>query len=509
MRISTNKARVWAMLLIAVSASGPAAANVGLDSSGPKVSIKDHILGHSLMQAELDAVLHGRPMTLDDAIAISILASRPLGAAVANLTKAVGGVAEMKSALLPQVSVGAQATEFDKANVIDLGAMMHGPSLPLTIANQWNPSMFAGLTMQIDISGAVRSATSQMEFMALAARIDVDRVRNQLALDVRSSFYEAIRANSLVGVAQDNLKAAENRLHDAKSNESVGNAPKFDVISAQRDVAEADQEVVSTRSKVSLALAKLKDVIGVDQSAHLALSADEVLANIDSVAVETTPVPMDQSFVKDETPYGPIYEELVQKALNLRPEILESASTVAAAKRGIQFARRSTLPSLVAGLGYTYQPNNGAFTLESSTVATLSLNIPIFDGGLAKARVKEAGADLDLAENNHRAAIDQVKLEVQNAYVNLLQSKERIRLADVGLHLAREAFRIAEERYVVGVSQSSIVSPQLELSTAQAGLTMASANRVNTLIDYRVAEANLEHAVGSFARFQPRPVGSK
>ena len=494
---------------MATSASAPRMAMAHLDHRSTTEIKNDTIRGHSLTQVELSAVLHGRPMKLDDAIAISMLASRPLGAAMANLTKAVGGVAEMKSALLPQISVGAQAAEFDKANVIDLGALMHGPSLPLTIANQWNPSMFAGLTMQIDISGAVRSATSQMEFMALAARIDVDRVRNQLALDVRSSFYQAIRANSLVGVAQDNLKAAQDRLHDAKSNESVGNAPKFDVVSAERDVAAAQQGLVAARSQVSLALAALKNVIGVDQSAQVKLIADEALEGLDSPVVETTSLAKSLNVVEDETPYGPHYEELVEKALKLRPEILESAATVAAAKRGIQYARRSTLPSLAAGLGYTYQPNSGAFTLENSSVATLSLSIPIFDGGLARARVKEAGADLALAENNYRTANDQVKLEVQNAYVNLLQSRERIRLADAGLVQAREAFRIAQERYTVGVSQSSVVSPQLELSSAQAGLTTASSNRVNALIDYRIADATLEHAVGSFARLQNKPVGRK
>jgi outer membrane protein TolC len=494
------------MLLIAAGANGLGSAVACLDRSETKASTKYQIRSHSLTQAELETVLHGRPMKLDDAIAISMLASRPLGAAMANLTKAVGGVAEVKSGLLPQLSVGVQAAEFDKANVIDLGSLMHGPSLPLTIANQWNPSMFAGLTMQIDISGAVRSATSQMEFIALAARIDVDRVRNQLALDVRSSFFQAIRANSLVGVARDNLNAAQDRLHDAKSNESVGNAPKFDVISAERDVAQAQQMLVGARSQVSLALAALKNVIGVDQSAHVSISTDEALANIESPTVETAQSAQNLSTVEDETPYGPYYEEIVQQALKLRPEVLESAAAVAAAKRGIQFARRSTQPSLSAGLGYTYQPNNGAFTLENSAVATLSLSIPIFDGGLAKARMKEAGADLAQCENNYRAATDQVKLEVQNAYVNMLQSKERIHLADVGLVQAREAFRIAQERYTVGVSQSSVVSPQLELSTAQAGLTTASSNRVNALIDYRIAEATLEHAIGSFARLQAKPL---
>lgn len=490
MKLTLSRAIAPTVILVAAGVFAPLSATAG------PVQSRDH----ALTESELDAVLHHKPMKLNDALAISLMASRPLGTAMANLTKALAGISEAKSSLLPQISVGAQAAEFDRANVIDLGALMHGSSLPLTIANQWNPALFAGLTLQIDISGAARSATSQMEFMALGARIDVDRVRNQLAFDVRSRFYEAIRAHSLVGVAHDRLLAAQNRLHDARSNESVGNAPKFDVVSAERDVAAAQEGLVGANSQVSLALARLKDVIGVDQAVQIALSADESLAVPYEPEAESGKAAKHGAAIEDTMPYDSHYKELVDKAQKLRPEILESVAAIAAAKRGIQFARRSALPTLAAGLGYTYQPNGGAFTLENSGVATLTLSIPIFDGGLARARAREAGADLTVAESNYRGAVDQVKLEIQNAYVNLVQSKERVHLAGAGLIQAREAFRIAQERYNVGVSQSSVVSPQLELSTAQAELTTAAANRVNAAIDYRIAEATLEHAVGAWGK---------
>jgi outer membrane protein TolC len=457
---------------------------------------------HSLSQSELTFVLKGHPMTVDEAIRVSMIASRPLGSALIAYQKARGAVNEVNSAFLPQISLGAQASEFDKANSIDLGALMGGPSLPLTIANRWNPSLVAGLTMQIDISGAVRSASRQSEFMALATRIDIDRVRNQLALDVRSNYYQVLRFHGIEQVANDNLIAAQIRLQDAKLNESVGNAPQFDVVSAERDVAEADQGVVVARTQESIAMSMLKNVMGVDQAAQFSIPFEGALS---SLSVPSTGATTNSLELTKEIKSGAELEAMVSDALRFRPEVLESQAAIEASRHGVRYARRSMLPSLSAGLGYNYQPNNGAFTLQRSAVASVSLSIPLFDGGLAKAKVKQAEADRAEAESNYRGAVDQVKMEVQNASVNLYQARARIVMADAGLRQAKVAYRLAQERYSIGVSKSSVVSPQLEVSSAVAALTLAKTNWVNAFIDFSLAQATLEHAEGKFAR----PIAAK
>ena len=420
-------------------------------------------------------------MTLDHALQMAFLTSRNLKGALIAYDRARGGVREAKSALLPQIGIGAQATQFDRANVIDFGAMMGGPSLPMTIAHRWNPAAVASLSVQIDISGAVRAASNQAEFMALAARIDVDRVRNQLAYDVRSSYYDALRAHGQLKVAEDHAMAAETRLKDARTNEQVGNVPKFDVVSAERDVAEAKQGVLAARSHEALAIARLKNIIGAEQSSAFEVDFEPA-----------GPAPADD-IVADAG-------ALVSEAMKLRPEVLELQAVVEAAKHGLHYARRSTLPSLSAGLAYNYQPNNGAFTLPRTASATVSLSIPLFDGGLARARVSQAQADRDSAENNYRSAVELIDLEVRSALIELIQASARISVAEAGVAQAQEAFRLASIRYRVGVTQSSVVSPQLELTSAQAALTSAANNRVNALIDHRLAQARLDFAMGKFAQ---------
>lgn len=422
------------------------------------------------------------PLTLERATQLAIESSKPLRRAVAGCAQARGGLREVNAAFLPQISLGAQATQFDRDNVIDFGKLMGGPSLPVTIAERWNPALTATLGLQIDISGAVRSASSQAEFQALAARIEIDRVRNQLALEVRSAFFDVARSQGQVKVASDQLAAVQERLEDTRRFEQVGNVPKFDVVSAERDLAEAEQTLLAARTNDELAKTRLRLLLGLPADAEVQLDA----AALDSARVG---------------PDGTL-DTLLESARRNRPELLELQATVEAAKHGVHYARRSMMPSLTAGLSYTYQPNNGAFTLPRTTAATISLSIPLFDGGVARARVQQAQASRASAEADLDASAEQVELQVRSAYLNLTQAQARARVADAAMIQAQEAYRLAQLRYSIGVSQASVVSPQLELAMATAALTSAAQQRTNASIDILLAKAHLDFAVG---RFAPKP----
>ena len=189
---------------------------------------------------------------------------------------------------------------------------------------------------------------------------------------------------------------------------------------------------------------------------------------------------------------------MVQEALRLRPEILEGDANIAAARKGIQLARRSVSPTLGITGGYNYTPDAGGFAPKTTSgQAILSLNFPIFEGGLARAREKEARADVATAETNRRQSVDLVVLEVRQTYLNLMQARDRVAVANRALAQAREAYRLAKVRFDAGVSQAQGVSPLLELSDAQNALTQAENNQVDAVYNYLVARAQFQNAVGT------------
>src|SRR5205807_505166 len=109
-------------------------------------------------------------------------------------------------------------------------------------------------------------------------------------------------------------------------------------------------------------------------------------------------------------------------------------------------------------------------------------------------------ADVAAAEVSRRQTMDAVKLDVQESYVALVQARDRVAVANVQLAQAQEAYRVARTRYNAGTSTQVAASPELELSSAQTSLTQARSNQVNALYDYNNAKAQLDRALGRYAR---------
>jgi outer membrane protein len=490
----------------------------------PKMSIPpvEKPLRVSITAQQLDKLVRDKTLTIDDAVGIALAANRDYATAIAALQRARGMLNEAKAALVPQVGIAGQIEEYTQNTTIDFV----GESI--LQVNQFNPVYTAQVTLPLDLFGSIRSAVSQAQFNDVAARIDVNRARNVLVFNVRDAFFQALRAQGAYSVAVESLDNAQTRLSDAQKGLSAGLSSRFDVITVERDVADAQQNVVNARAQVTLALGQLKSTIGIDVSVPIKVTdagAVETPPGIVPIVIpppdhsaigSTTPLPQpsaplaqiqpaampalpDTHIVQDLTDLGPEYRQAVDEALKTRPEILESDAQISAAQKGIQYAKRSQLPSFGLQLQYIYQPDATIFVPQHQAVATLSLNIPIFDGGVAAAREQQAKADASSAVTARRSAVDQVTLDVQQAYVAIAEARDRVQVTEAEVAQAREAYRLSRVRFMAGVSQTPTVSPQLELSNAEVSLTVAETNRLNALYDYNVARCQLDRAIGRYS----------
>jgi outer membrane protein len=439
------------------------------------------------------------PLTLSQAVSIALRTSRSLASAQTAVETARGRTAESRTQLFPSASAGARYQYFDKQTSANFGGGA------VTLNPQFNPVYNASIALPIDITGAIHAAVSQSHFEEIATRIDYDRTRNQVVFDVKNAFYSVLRAQAQLGVAVENLNNARERLAFAKKNFSAGTNPKFDVITAERDVAEAQQGWIVAKASVSVNLAALKNVIGVSIQDRVSISSKDSLevpdeketGKAEDISVKSSASSLET--VPDDFDFGPDYVGYVKEALANRPEVLEGLAEIEAARRGIQYARRSSLPSVNLSLAYVHTPKATLFERVDQDVLTLDLSFPIFDGGLARARIREAKAKVSQAEIAHRQALDLVQVEVQQAYIALVQARQRVAVSHVEVAQADEAYRVARLRYSSGVSLQAGVSPQLELSNVQVTSSQARSNQVNSLYDYNLAKAQLDRALGRYA----------
>ncbi len=434
----------------------------------------------------------GGPIDLQRAVAIAISNSRVLALAIENLQRLRGQRVQADDAFNPTLTANFVYTRLNRGQSATFG------TTNITLVNVDQPVLTAQAVLPIDISGVLRAARDEASFQEVAARIGVNTALNQTVLSVKQAFYAMLRARALVVVADETLNNDLTRLSDAQKKLRAGTVAPFDVLSAQTDVANAQQQLITARSNVSLAAANLNSVLGIAIDAPIKITsrgAVDVPPGVGTAASANGSTAENAIAVSpDRGGQSSLYSLLVKDARLMRPEVLGAEAALAAAHRGVYLARRSYLPSLNLNAQFTYTPNAAGFSPQTTAnQVSVSVSLPLWDGGISQAEVEQAKANVDTAQTTLRQTIDQIDLDVRNAYLNLLQARDRVTVSNQALSQAKESYRLAMVRYTSGVST------QVEVSSSQAALTQAEQNQVNALYDYNSARSQLDGAVGRYA----------
>ena len=187
-------------------------------------------------------------------------------------------------------------------------------------------------------------------------------------------------------------------------------------------------------------------------------------------------------------------EQAKEDAFNARPELKSFEAQRKSQDQQIATARRGHLPDIIFDANYgrrNTSSDGNTFPLQPSWQVQLSLNIPIFDGFKTTNKVEETLHNYNSVRAQEEDRKQQVALEVEQSYLNMINTQERIKATQAAARAAKENLDLANGRYQVGVG--SII----EATDAQALYTDAETSYVRTLYDYKIAEAQLQRAMGS------------
>ena len=87
-------------------------------------------------------------------------------------------------------------------------------------------------------------------------------------------------------------------------------------------------------------------------------------------------------------------------------------------------------------------------------------------------------------------AVDGVNLEVSQSYLSLAKAKEKISYAIENRDQAKENYRVTNEKFKAGMVLNS------ELVDAESVLLIANINYISSIVEYKLATAKLEKAIG-------------
>jgi outer membrane protein len=228
-------------------------------------------------------------------------------------------------------------------------------------------------------------------------------------------------------------------------------------------LANAELAQVTARNNVAVAVETLRNALG-------------LVGPLDFDIVDTLDI-HDVSVAEDKA---------LAMAYDHRPELLSQRFQEEAASQQIAALQKNYLPNVTGDASYIWSGSD--YPLQPSWNIGASVNLSIFNGGLTAAQIGEARANLANLKYQEQSLRQQIALQVRQAVLNLALAHESIRVSDKGLYQARENVELAEGRYKTGVGNI------IELTDAQAALTVAEGANVQALSNYKTAVASLEQA---------------
>jgi outer membrane protein TolC len=322
-----------------------------------------------------------------------------------------------------------------------------------------------------------------------AAKARVDVSSRGLTVTVTQDYYAIVSAMRRTRNAQTSAQEALRFLDITQQQERGGEVAHSDVIKAQLQVQQHDRDFQEAQVNVEKSKIALGVLIFPDLQQEYSVVDD--LAN----NMLLPPLPEAESLVK-----------------NNNPDLRVAQANLQASKYDISIARYGYLPSFNADFFYGINanefaassanaPESGRSTLPSYTVdnrqnlgyqALLTLNIPLWNWGATRSKVRQAEIrqeqaklDLSFAQRQVQGNLATFYREAQLALAQLPSLRE-------SSDLSAESLRLTVLRYQAGEASA------LEVVDAQSTAALSRNAYDDGLLRYRVALVNLQTLMGTF-----------
>ncbi len=363
---------------------------------------------------------------------------------------------------------------------LQAGAMLLGPvssiELPagegqepisIQIGQDYSVQGTLSVTKPIYTGGRAELAVDLAEEGVTASRLGTDVARLSVALGAQELGYGLLRAMQLAGVAAAQVTAIAEHARQAQALEDAGVAPHFDVVQANTELARAQEGLISAQTAIEQIKAQLRRLLALPPDSDLSL---------------TDPPP-------PVMPEGEL-PDLIDQALNSRPEVRAAEAGVRIARAGLALAERELAPSVALTGSLTGQTASGFggnnYSWQVGVVATK----PLIDGGARRGKIEAAQAKLRAAELQLRSTRETTALGVVQQYLAIAEAREKIAAAQQGVEEARERRRMSQLRYREGLAAG------IEVLDADTALAAAEASLVNAQYDLQLAVIRLRTALG-------------
>lgn len=289
-----------------------------------------------------------------------------------------------------------------------------------------------------------------------------------LEKQVTQYFYNVYMAQMSLSISQDELKNTEKTFEITKNKVDAGLSAMEELYQAELNFATSKSDVQNKRVSLENAKDLFKQYIGMDIFEEISVigSAEAVMVDVD---------------LKQAIDYGlKSRMEIRQREIQVETSQFDLITT----KALNEFKGEMNLSVGIIGDNpklkdiYDSPTQNPQFSL--------AFNVPLFDWGEKKARIKAQEAVIETQQLNLDEEKKQIVIDIRSVYRSLENQKTQIDIAGQNEKNAQLTYEINQERYTNGDLTG------MDLNLYQNQLSTKKMSYAQALIDYKIELLNLK-----------------
>ncbi len=411
------------------------------------------------------AALGAEPWTLERALEQALNHNPDARIARQRIAAAQAGLEQANAAVWPRLQFQSSYTRTDNPMMV-FGSILNQRAYPSAGLNFNDvPDMddlnTRGLvTLPLYAGGKIKAGREAAKANTEAARQENGAVRNALGFEVARGYYTILKTRQFIVAAEGAVNSFVTNLGIAQKRLEGGTLLKSDVLDLEVRLAQAREDLVRARNANALANRALRNLLGIEAGDF------EVADSPPSAAAPDT------------------------GDFSRRAELAAARQRERAAEEQVRAAKSGYLPRLGAFAGADYDYGSRFDSGGASYTAGALLQWDVWDGNLTRAKVREARANLESAQEEQRKLRLALDLEVEQARLDLKTAYERLDVTEQAVAQASESAGLTRARFEQGAALSTqLIDSETALVAARVRRAEAEADRHIAIAAFRKALA--------------------
>jgi len=401
--------------------------------------------------------------TLEETIKLAIQVNLELKSSKEEIAASLSAKKAQRAHFFPTFSTSYQYTRNDEG--ASIGGVAMGSKDEYGFVTSFSQPIFTGFSLlnQYKIAGLGLDVSKASESL----------LRQDIIFESKKRYFELLQTQKLIGIAKETVIQIAAQKDVAENFYKVGMTPLNDFLQAQVELANAEQALIVAKNNLGNAE-----------------------ANFNVLLRRPIRAPVK---VADTLVYSPFEQDIdycFDMAENNRLEIQISDLEIEIAEKELALAKKDYFPTVSLQGNYFFYGNDwdvdggaGIFDPEGWNVMAVA-SWDFWEWGKTAYGTKEKLSRLNQAQLKKEALLDNIHLEVKNAFLRTQEAEKAIITVEKAIEQAKENFRINEERY------KEQIATQTDVLNAQTLLSETTTNYYNALYAFKIAKAALYRAMG-------------